>query len=276
MLIFHMFRLDHPSKSPLFDYYAPLGATYRGLLSIPHSGENIPPDFFPYLSGDVKAYKEDVDFKVNELIDIKALQESGIAVIVAHVHRICVDLNRAENNCVLFWKENTQGKKLVVQDPSLEITEKFIEIYHRPYFELLKASLQELEKRKRSPVTMIDLHSMPSRPSEYHMRQNPNQKMHRPDFCLSDRHGKTCDPSFIHFFQHKILGNGLVATQNDPYIGGFITEYVDQFRTNNIQIEINRSLYMDEKTKDLILSKVDLLKPMLTHLLIQGFETFDS
>lgn len=185
-----MFRLDHPLKSPLFDYYAPLGTSYRGVLSIPHSGENIPDVFVPYLSGNEKDYREDVDFKVNELIDIEALQRSGVAVLVAHVHRICVDLNRAESNCVLFWKQNTKGKPLVVRDPSEEETLRFIETYHRPYFEILKATIQDLEKRKSGPVSMIDLHSMPSRPTDYHLKQNPNQKLDRAPFCLSDRKGK--------------------------------------------------------------------------------------
>ena len=93
-----MFRLDHPQKNPIFDFYAPLGSKYLGLLSIPHSGETIPAEFEKFLSGDLKAYKEDVDFKVNELVDIRKLQEAGVAVLVAHVHRICVDLNRAESN----------------------------------------------------------------------------------------------------------------------------------------------------------------------------------
>nr|MBA2403417.1 hypothetical protein [Bdellovibrionales bacterium] len=53
-------------------------------------------------------------------------------------------------------------------------------------------------------------------------------------------------------------------------------EYVDQFRTNNIQIEIKRSIYMDETTKQLIPAKVETLKPMLTDVLLRGFETFDS
>ena len=232
--------------------------------------------FEEYLSGDLRAYKEDVDFKVNDLIDIEALQKAGIAVLVAHVHRICVDLNRAESNCVLFWKENTQGKKLVIKNPDATETERFIEIYHRPYFELLKASLQELEKRKKGPVSMIDLHSMPSRPTEYHMKQNPNQKMHRADFCISDRKGKTCVPEFIRFFQEELIKKGHESALNDPYVGGFVTEYVDQFRTNNIQIEINRSIYMDEGTKELIPSKVSKLRPTLTDVLIRGFEKFDS
>lgn len=271
-----MFDLDHPQKSPLFDYYAPKGNRYLGLLSIPHSGENIPEDFIPFLSGDLRAYQEDVDFKVNELIDIETLQKAGVAVLVAHVHRICVDLNRAESNCVLFWKNNTQGKNLVVKEPSALEVEKFIEIYHRPYFEILKTCLRELEKRKSEPVSVIDLHSMPSRPTDYHMKQNPNQKTHRPDFCLSDRRGKTCTPEFIHFFQRKLQERGHESSINDPYIGGFVTEFVDQFRTNNIQIEINRSIYMDESKKELLTDKVNHLRALLTEVLISGFEKFDS
>jgi formiminoglutamase len=271
-----MFRLDHPQKSPLFDYYAPLGASYRGVLSIPHSGENIPEAFQSYLSGNEKDYREDVDFKVNELIDIEALQKSGVAVLVAHVHRICVDLNRAESNCVLFWKQNTKGKPLVIRDPSVEETERFIEIYHRPYFEILKATLQDLEKRKKGPVSMIDLHSMPSKPTEYHLKQNPNQKLERPSFCLSDRKGKTCTPEFIQLFQNKLTNKGYEASLNDPYVGGFVTEYVDRFRTNNIQIEINRGIYMDEGEKSLVPLLVEKLRPSLTEVLIEGFERFDS
>src|SRR5688572_26320480 len=121
-----MFKLEHPQKNPLFTYHAPLGNRYLGLISIPHSGETIPEEFRSYLSGDEDAYKSDVDFKVNELIDIESLQQAGVAVLVSHIHRICVDLNRAENNCVLFWKENTHGKKLVVNDPATLECDNFI------------------------------------------------------------------------------------------------------------------------------------------------------
>ena len=271
-----MFTLEHPQKNPLFDYYAPTGTSYRGILSIPHSGENIPAEFEKYLSGDLEAYKEDVDYKVNELVDIKKLQEAGVAVLVSHIHRVCVDLNRAENICVLCWKDNTQGKKLVFIDPDPLEAQRLIEKYYRPYYELLKAALQDLEKRKKRPVSMIDLHSMPSRPTEYHMKQNPNQKMHRPDFCVSDRRGVTAEADFINFFKNELIKAGHESSLNDPYVGGYITEFVNQFRTNNIQIEINRNIYMDEKTKLLIPLKVSHLRPMLTDVLISGFLKFDS
>jgi N-formylglutamate amidohydrolase len=271
-----MFKLDHPQKNPIFDYYAPLGTEFRGLISIPHSGEIIPSEFISYLSSDERAYKEDVDFKVNELIDIKKIQEAGIGVLVAHVHRICVDLNRSENNSILFCKDNTQGKKLVIKDPAQDFIEEMITTYHRPYFEIMKAIIKDLEAKKSGLVSMIDLHSMPSKPTEYHMKQNPKQKTHRPDFCLSDRHGKTCRPEFIQFFHHDLTQSEYECTFNDPYIGGYVTEYVDQFRTNNIQIEINRSIYMDEDKKVLSDLKVEQLKPKLTATLIKGFEKFDT
>lgn len=271
-----MFKLDHPQKSPLFDYYSPLSKEITGILSIPHSGENIPKEFLPFLCGDEKAYKEDVDFKVNELIDIQALQNAGVAVLVAHVHRICVDLNRSEELAVLNWKNNTQGVQLVVRETDKAFTEAMIETYYRPYYEVLKASLQELEKRKTGKVSMIDLHSMPSRPTAYHMKQNPNQKDTRADFCLSDRKGKTCEKQFIDYFAAGLVRENFSATQNDPYVGGHVTEYVDHFRTNNIQIEINRSIYMDEAKKVLIPEKVARLRPALTKVLIEGFQKFNS
>jgi len=271
-----MFSLEHPQKNALFEFFSPMGPHYRGLLSIPHSGEVVPEEFQEYLSGDEKAYREDVDFKVNELIDIPALQKAGVAVLVSNIHRICVDLNRSEENCVLFWKDNTQGKKLVVKDPTPEVAKKFIEDYHRPYYEILKAALVDLEKRKAGKVSMIDLHSMPSKPTAYHMKQNPNQSIWRPDFCLSDRKGKTCEPEFINYFRDVMTILGHSAALNNPYVGGFVTEYVDRFRTNNIQIEINRSIYMDEESKELLWDKVNSLRPSLTQVLIGGFEKFDS
>jgi N-formylglutamate deformylase len=268
-----MFKLNHPQKSPLYTYHAPAGELPRGLVSIPHSGEDIPDAFRPYLSGDEEAYRSDVDTKVNELVDIKALQAQGVAVLVAHVHRICVDLNRAEDNCLLFWKENTHGRALVVKDPEAALAEELRLTFYRPYFEIMKSFIQELEKRVPHRVPVIDLHSMPSRPTAYHLKQNPNQNAQRPDFCLSDRKGKTCDPEYIRFFQQGLERRGFSATLNDPYVGGFITEWVDRFRTNNIQIEINRASYLDEVSRELTPGSARV-REALTAVLLEGFETY--
>lgn len=265
-----MFQTDAPAKNPLFTFHAPTSGQFRALVSIPHSGEDIPAAFETFLTTDLRALREDVDFQVNELVDIPRLQHHGIGVLVAHVHRVCVDLNRAEENCVLFWKENTKGVPLVLKDPTREETLGFIQRYHHPYFELMGSLLYELERLLPGKVPMVDLHSMPSAPTAYHMKQNPTQKTHRADFCVSDQRGKTCEPSFISKFVTDLAMNGHEVAVNDPYIGGYVTTFVDRFRTNNIQIEINRRIYMDEVAKTLLADKVARLKPHLTDCLIRG------
>lgn len=269
-----MFQTDAPLKSPLFTYHTATGAPFRALLSIPHSGEDVPSAFLPFLTHDDAARREDVDYKVNELVDIPALQAAGIGVLVAHVHRVCVDLNRAEENCVLFWRENTKGVPLVLGHPSATETEAFIARYHRPYFEVMTSLIRELEKATpQRPARVVDLHSMPSAPTAYHMQQNPHQKTTRANFCVSDQHGKTCRPEFIQHFARLLAEDGFTTAINDPYIGGHVTTFVNGFRTDNIQIEINRSIYMDEGLKQLVPTLVARLRPHLTRCLIDGLIT---
>lgn len=269
-----MFKLDHPLKSPLFSYYSPLNAKVLGLVSIPHSGEDIPLEFEEFLSGDLDAYREDLDFRVNELVDIPTLQKAGIGVLVSHIHRICVDLNRDETNCVLFWKKNTKDKVLVKLNPGEEKTRNLIETYHRPYYEIMRSFLTDLRRKNPENANFIDLHSMPSTASPYHMKMNPNQRQDRPDFCLSDFKGMTCVPEFIQDFQTRLQSAGFEASINNPYVGGNVTQWANTLATNNIQIEINRSLYMDEVTKVLLQEKAQNLKSILTETITKGLKTF--
>ncbi|MFP5457336.1 MAG: N-formylglutamate amidohydrolase [Bacteriovoracia bacterium] len=271
-----MFESDAPAKNPLFTYHPSLLDETRGILSIPHSGEDVPEEFRDFLCADLETMREDVDYKVDELVDIKKLQAAGIGVLVAHVHRVCVDLNRAEENCVLFWQQNTQGVKLVGKTPTELEKEAFIQHYHRPFFEVYASLIRDLERRLSGPVPVVDLHSMPSAPTAYHMQQNPHQKSHRADFCVSDQRGKTCDPSFIRWFAQALNEKGHEVAVNDPYIGGYVTTFVDRFRTNNIQIEIKRGIYMDEKRKVLIPHLATALREKLTDVLCTGLTHFSA
>src|SRR3989338_8017675 len=100
------------NKNQLFTYY-PSKNKLSVLISIPHSGTLIPEEFKQYLTEDITHLSQDVDYKVDELIYIEKLQSHGIGVIVALIHRICVDLNRAPENAVLFWINNTRGGRWV-------------------------------------------------------------------------------------------------------------------------------------------------------------------
>lgn len=269
-----MFKnLEPKNQQEIFSFYAPNKERLRGILSIPHSGERVPTEFLPYLTSDQEAWGKDVDFRVDALVDIHELNARGVAVLVCHIHRVAVDLNRSPELAVLNWKENTQGTRLVVKEPNAFDKEKLLSSYYRPYYHMLKAILDEGLTLKR-PFPVIDLHSMPSRPTSYHLKQNPQQKQERPDFCISNRHGKTSTPAYLDFLQTVLAKEGAKVWKNDPYVGGYITEWVGEQHTEMAQIEVKREVYMDESTRTLTASKIGPLQALLTQGLIQLFEKF--
>lgn len=261
------------AKNEVFQYYPPKN-NYIGILSIPHSGEAIPEEFKEYITDDLTILAKDVDYAVDKLVDINALTEAGIAVIVANIHRTCVDLNRPSESCVLNWKKNSHGEQIVEKEPTEEINKLFVGKYHFPYFEMLKTMINELHKKTDKEISFIDLHSMPSKATEYHLKITPNQDIDRPDFCVSDISGQSCTKEFIDGVCLELEKFSSNVTQNKPYFGGHITRHTHATyeRINNIQIEIKRGIYMDEIKRELIPSLSDELKPKLTQALINTFK----
>ena len=261
------------SQNDIFSYYPPKNK-YIGILSIPHSGEEIPDDFHPYLSKNLKDLNCDVDYRVDALVDIDTLNKAGIAVIVSHIHRTCVDLNRSSDIAALAWKKNSKGAQLVIKEPEQEIKERMIRKYHVPYFEMIKTMINELHKETSHNISLVDLHSMPSEATEYHLKVTPDQPRFRPDFCVSDIEGLSCEESYIDMACNKLKVFSDDVNKNFPYYGGFITRHIHaQYkRINNIQIEISRALYMDEDKKELTLNKSDKLKENLTQSLVSFFK----
>jgi N-formylglutamate amidohydrolase len=261
-----------PAIEEIYQYFPPQ-KKFIGVLCLPHSGEQIPDEFKSYLVDDNRALIEDVDFRVHDLIDINQLQISGIGVLKSNISRVCVDLNRSPKNCVLYWTRNTQGIKLVTQTPELSFVDLVTARYYSSYFEMLRSLIQHLERESGALVSAIDLHSMPSKPTAYHLAKNDKQSSDRPDFCLSDLHGSSCQKSYIDMFSALLARDYSVAI-NSPYFGGYGTQYMQQYHTNVMQVEINRGIYMDEVSKCLIDVKVSKLKPILTQAIIDLYQHF--
>jgi N-formylglutamate amidohydrolase len=91
-------------------------------------------------------------------------------------------------------------------------------------------------------AVLIDCHSMPSTVRGMHGRA-------RPDIVLGDRYGSSCAPELTDFAARVLTGLGYTVSRNKPYAGGFITEHYGQpgRGLHAMQIEFNRSLYMDER-----------------------------
>lgn len=258
----------------IFNYYPPK-SPFKGILSIPHSGEHLPSEFTEYLTDDLWDLKQDIDYKVHELVDINTLQESGIAVLYSNIIRTAIDLNREKSKACLNWKSNSKGIKLVLKEPDQTLESAWLEKYYSPYYEMLKTLILELQNLKELP-SLVDLHSMPTKAEKYHLDKNPDQDPIRPNFCISDRHGLTCEKEFIEFIGNELKNKGYSVKYNNPYIGGNITGFLHETYTplNNIQIEISRSVYMNEDNKDLRLKEFNDLKKNITNSLINLFNQF--
>ena len=70
----------------------------------------------------------------------------------------------------------------------------------------------------------------------------------RVDFVLGDCHGAACDALVIDTTAEALAVQGYNVARNAPYSGGFVTRHYGRpgERIHALQIEINRSLYMDE------------------------------
>lgn len=111
---------------------------------------------------------------------------------------------------------------------------------HEPYHLALKAQLMRLRERWGAAL-LVDLHSMPPLPVR------PGQAAAQ--IVVGDRFGSSCHGSivataFAHFAQC-----GREAAHNRPYAGGYVLDRHGDPRKgiHAIQIEIDRSRYLDEK-----------------------------
>ena len=254
----------------LFEFYEPSKKPFRGLLSIPHAGQIIPKEFFSWLTEDKRSRDQDIDFEVHKLIHPKRLLERGIFILKSSIHRVACDLNRSAEQAILNWHQNSMGVSLVKEFPSEKQLSSLVATYYKPYFKTIKETLQNHGQKKT--FSMIDLHSMPSKPTAYHLEKNPSQGLDRPDFCLSDLSGRSCSKSYMEKAQKNFQSPGILVMVNQPYTGGYLTQFANSLVSDNIQVEIKRGLYMDEQKGRLFPeTKLAPFRDSLTEALLRQF-----
>jgi N-formylglutamate deformylase len=66
---------------------------------------------------------------------------------------------------------------------------------------------------------------------------------------LGDAHGTSCTPRFTRMVEETLSRMGYRTRRNDPYAGGYVTRHYGCPRegVHALQIELARSLYMDEQ-----------------------------
>jgi N-formylglutamate amidohydrolase len=131
------------------------------------------------------------------------------------------------------------GQNIYRRKLSLDEAERRIGAVHRPYHAMLESLVAET-KHMFGCAVLVDCHSMPSNA----------RGAHAPDIVLGDRFGASCHPSVTALAEATLRRLGYRVARNAPFAGGHTTQTYGRpsARVHALQIEINRALYLDERT----------------------------
>ena len=127
---------------------------------------------------------------------------------------------------------------------TLSERERIIEQWYRPHHEKLTRAV-ETALGQYGQVLIVDCHSFPSMPLPY----ETDRSSERPDICLGTDPFHTPD-GLLHRAELAAKGEGWTVQVNKPFSGALVP--FNCFRKEKqvaaIMIEVNRALYMDERS----------------------------
>jgi N-formylglutamate deformylase len=252
----------HPPS--VLTLHAPEGEPVPLVLDSPHSGDHYPEDFdHAPPRAEVRAAE---DAFVARLWQGATL--SGATLLEAGFPRAYVDPNRSlddldpallaqpwpqplapsrktRQGIGLVWRFARDGAPMYARTLGVGEVQARIERYWQPYHETLARVLDEVHGRFGA-VWHVNCHSMPSVGD----RNADDPGRERADFVVGDRDGTTCEPGFTRLVVATLAALGYRVAVNDPYKGVEIVRRHGRPRENrhSLQIEVKRSLYMDERT----------------------------
>jgi len=234
------------------------------LFNSPHSGRYYPERFLAMARLDRNAIRRSEDCYVDELFG--GAVALGAPMLAANFPRAYLDVNREpwELDPRMFAEPvpsfcnirsarvagglgtvpKLVGEGLDIYSGRLPLAEAVarIEAVYKPYHETLKRLLTRTHARFGFAV-LIDCHSMPAS-----IRVGDNGL--RPDFIIGDRFGISATAALTETAIGLLTAMGYTVAHNKPYAGGFITEHYGRpaRHLHALQIEVNRGLYMNERT----------------------------
>jgi N-formylglutamate deformylase len=252
--------------NPAFEIIAPRSGHAPLVLDSPHSGSDYPDDFRPAVS--VELLRQAEDSYVDELYG--SGPDVGATLIAARFPRSYIDANRSlldidatlleapwpgpampsaktQKGIGLIWRVLDSGESIYARKLAVDEVKQRIVRYHQPYQRAVKDALDQAFEHFGA-VWHLNLHSMPAvsgRISE----EGPGKA--RADFVLGDRDGSTCEPGFTAHVAETLRAMGYEVKVNDPYKGVELVRAFSDPKANrhSLQVEVNRKLYMDEKTR---------------------------
>lgn len=251
---------DHAHVEPPFVLIEPLRRTTPLVFASPHSGRRYPSDLLASTRISLISLRRSEDAYVDELFAGAAAH--GASVLSATVARAYVDLNRdADELDPDMFEERPphamptsarvqaglgaipritgDGQAIYRRKLSLAEADRRMATVYRPYHALL-ANLVAETRAAFGCAVLIDCHSMPS----------SARGAHAPDIVLGDRFGASCHPSVTALAEATLRRLGYRVARNAPFAGGHTTQIYGKpaAHTHALQIEVNRALYLDERS----------------------------
>lgn len=233
----------------------------------PHSGTDYPADF--HHAVDRAALRQSEDTHVDALW--AAVPHVGGTLVRAHFPRSYIDPNRDEADIDLsmfdgdwpfpvrpmprslelgmglVWRLTPEGLPIYARRLSANEVAQRIAACWMPYRHALQTHLRQAAARFGG-WWHLNLHSMPGNAYE-RLGLPPTRAL--ADIVLGDRYGTTCDGAFLDCVKNAFTRRGYSVAVNDPYEGLELIRVNGQPSLNrhSLQVELNRALYMDEKTR---------------------------
>lgn len=293
-------RVAPDSAEPAFCLVAPHEQALPVVIAVPHAGRAYPDDLLARMRAPDLCRLRLEDRHVDHL-GIAIAEATGAVLLRAYAPRAMLDLNRAESD--IDWEmiegpralrplaalagaatgaaanhRARSGLGLIPRRlpghgeiwrsrlPRSELERRIAEV-HQPYHQTLAEQLRAV-RDVWGAALLIDLHSMPPLPA---------REAHAPApvMVLGDRFGASCHHALVSRGLAFFAGEGVVAAQNRPYSGGYVLDHhgAPAAGIHALQIEVCRSLYLDEELAELTSAAADIAA-MIARLVVQlGRET---
>jgi N-formylglutamate amidohydrolase len=253
-----------PAQDETIRLRQPAAHTLPLVLSSPHSGAAYPADFVAASRLDPLALRRSEDAYVDELF--QPVVSLGVPLLAARFPRAYLDVNREpyELDPAMFSEPLpgfvnarsprvrmglgtiprvvASGEEIYAGKLSFAEAQRRIDALYHPYHLALRGLVEETEARFGGYL-LIDCHSMPS-------AAGTGDGHDGADIVLGDYHGSSCHARIVEAARRFLAERGFSVALNAPYAGGFTTGHYGnpQRGRHALQIEINRALYMDERS----------------------------
>jgi N-formylglutamate amidohydrolase len=219
------------------------------LIHIPHSSYYIPTEYKNLFLINKQELKKEQLLMTDSYTD--ELFNTGQKQIIFPISRLICDVKRFRSKqdeemtqqgmWVCYTKRhNQENLKRITKSHEEEILEKFYDKHHQLFEKEVENILNQNNK-----CLIIDAHSFCSKVLPYELYKDES----RPQICLGTDDFHT-DSNIINYFKKAFEEKGYKVDVNSPFKGTIVPLkfYKKENKVQSIMIEINRNIYMDEKT----------------------------